>query len=166
MPPMDDHERKDAAEEQRRNVLEAISEITSKTYDRAVAYTNLVILAGFAGSFAIWNNVRDHLLLRANIVIAGLLGISLCFFVFFEIFKAVLTARQFMRTRNILVMEGTPEEFFAKLKLAKAAETKLMLLLMPVWAVSLTVCLISAVGAVIVLFYNFFALLAGLPLWP
>jgi hypothetical protein len=61
-------------------VQEAIIEIVSRTHDRASAYTNLVMLGGYTGAFAIWNFSREHLTVKATASVALLLGTSLALY--------------------------------------------------------------------------------------
>src|SRR5687767_2281479 len=80
--------RKAALKEEEENAAKAraaLIEILSASYDKAAAYANVIILAGFAGGFAIWSNVQENISTRARITVALLLTISLATFVFFEI---------------------------------------------------------------------------------
>jgi hypothetical protein len=40
--------------------IEAATRITAALYDKAAAYTNLVIIAGYAAFFAVWGNIKDN----------------------------------------------------------------------------------------------------------
>ena len=80
-----------ADDEMRRNidlVVDIQIRIIAGAYEKANAYTNLIIVAGYAGLFALWQFTKDNLS-RRQVIISGLLTItSLAIFVLFEIYKA------------------------------------------------------------------------------
>ena len=49
------------AEADAERVRQMVIDIQTKAFDRASAYTNLLMLGGYAGAFAIWNFTRDIL---------------------------------------------------------------------------------------------------------
>lgn len=44
--------------------VENVVKIMAALYDKAAAYTNLIIIAGYAAFFAIWGNVKTFLTKR------------------------------------------------------------------------------------------------------
>jgi hypothetical protein len=155
-----------AAKERQDKVRSTIIEINAKVFDKAQAYTNVIILAGYAGAFTIWTYIKANLPLRAHLVVALGLGFSLLLFILFEIFGMIMRTRSLLRVRRVISDESTPEQFFANLKVAQKAEAAQFGWVMPLWAVVLTVCVTSALFAISVLFYNAFALLIGWQPWP
>ena len=73
-----------AEKEAARQAREATIEIQAAAYDRAAAYSNLILLGGYAGAFALWAYTRDLLTPKATILIALLLAISLATFIFLK----------------------------------------------------------------------------------
>src|SRR5438034_479873 len=74
-------------------VVDTQIRIIAGSYDKANAYTNLIILAGYAGLFALWQFTKDNLG-RTQVLVSGLLFlISITIFVVFEIYKAHYTSR-------------------------------------------------------------------------
>jgi hypothetical protein len=153
-------------QEQADKAKDCIIEIQSKLFDKAVAYSNLIMLGGYAGAFAIWSYTKPQLPERANIIVAFLLGISLAVFIFFEVFKMATNARHFLRVTNDLKTATTPKDFLDKWKFIEVDEAKASLIATRVWALNLIICVGTALGATVILFYNFFAFLVGLRLWP
>ena len=70
-----------------REIVEAQIRLFGSLYDKSSTYTNLVMAAGYAGVFALWSLVREHLLRTEALMVAALLLVSLSAFVFFEIYK-------------------------------------------------------------------------------
>ena len=155
-----------AARDRQDKVRSTIIEINSKVFEKAQAYTNVIILAGYAGAFTIWTYIKASLPLRANLTVALGLGLSLVLFISFEIFGMVMRTRSLMRVRRVINDESTPEQFFANLKAAQKIEAAQFGWIMPLWAIVLTLCVTSALSAMGVLFYNAFALLIGWQPWP
>lgn len=67
------------------SLLEAQKELLSSTFGQAQAYTNVVLVAGYAGFFGIWSFVRDDLSRGTMFISALLITISLGFFVLWEV---------------------------------------------------------------------------------
>src|SRR5436190_19873537 len=57
VPPADKVEANELAAAYRNTVIE----IQSKLFDRAAAYSNLIMLGGYAGAFTIWANTKAQL---------------------------------------------------------------------------------------------------------
>lgn len=151
---------------QQEKVKTTLIEIQSKIYDRASAYTNLVMAGGYAGSFATWAATRAQLTTNTNIAVALALTISLAAFIFFEVYKMTFTAVRFLKNRKLLVTPATPEQFNENLKKLSREEQKLSLFFMPIWVTVMFVAVGSALVAFCLLFYNYFAALIGWPAWP
>jgi len=84
-------------------VKTTIIEVQSKIYDKSTAYTNLIMIGGYAGSFATWAATRPQLPAKANVTIALSLTISLASFILFEVYKMTYTAVKFLKNRHLLV---------------------------------------------------------------
>lgn len=77
---------------ERRQVEHAVSTmltIVSDSYDKMTAYTNLLMVAGYAGFFALWQMSKDFLTKTETLSAALLTLISLGVFVIFEIYRAL-----------------------------------------------------------------------------
>jgi hypothetical protein len=154
------------------NVLAAeyrktVVEIQSELFDKASAYSNLIMVGGYAGTFTVWANTRSQLPAKANILIALLLGVSLAVFVCYQVYKMATHVRHFRRVR-VLLRDGLPlNEFFEKYNELDREARKLTLqsgvMVSTLWFV---LCVAPAVLALADLFYNFAASLIDLPMWP
>lgn len=110
---------------------------------------------------------RDQLPKKAAILIALLLGMSLCTFIFFEVFKMVFAAKSFMQQRELIMKPLPPDQFLRKLAQFRSdADARVLQLIMPIWRIVMLISVVSALSAIALLFYNFTAILVGLPLWP
>lgn len=148
------------AEDTAERVRKAQLDIACKTFDRAAAYTNLIMFGGYAGAFAVWNFTRERLLGQAEIWVALLLTISLAAFVFFEVFKMVISSKIMFKQRNLLTKAMPPEEFLSKLQaLGQEDDTRTAKFVIPLWVLSLSVAVSTAIGAVGICLWNFLAIL-------
>ena len=86
-------------------------ELQSSMFNRAAAYTNIILVGGYAGAFTIWNFTRSQLTPRATIVVALFLSISLVTFIAFEVFKMIWTAVELKKQVLILRTAKSPTEF-------------------------------------------------------
>ena len=73
--------------------IEETTKLLSALYDRAAAYTNLIIVAGYAGFFAVWGSVKSDLSKSEMLASAFCLSFSLMVFVFWEILVMLYTSR-------------------------------------------------------------------------
>ncbi|WP_375450609.1 hypothetical protein [uncultured Devosia sp.] len=150
--------------EQRQSMM---LEINAASYERRAAYTNLIVLAGYAGAFSLWAFVREDITTQGNAAIAICLSVSLMLFVGFEIFKmsrmalwSVKVGKAFRSDMTALEVMGAVKE----LRLSQQRES--LSRLTKIWLVMLVLTLLSASGAVALLFYNMFAQLLGWTPWP
>src|SRR5258708_37946291 len=82
------------------SVVDIQIRIIAGAYEKANAYTNLIILAGYAGLFALWQFTKDYLS-RTQVLVSALLTLtSITIFVLFEIYKAHFTSRQLRQYAN------------------------------------------------------------------
>ena len=154
-------------EVQAEKVRDLLVHIHTRVFERAAAYTNLVMFGGYAAAFAVWNFTRSHLTYRSEIVIALLLTVSLMAFVFFEVFKMAVGTGALSRQRALLAKSLPAAEFLAELKALETHESWLVSQrLMPIWKVALFVSVSTALGVVALLLWNFIAILLGMHRWP
>lgn len=72
--------------------MDGLRELVVELYAQAAAYTNLVIVAGYAGAFAVWQFVDKFISVKARMWSALLLVISLALFVGYEIQNMVVSS--------------------------------------------------------------------------
>ncbi|MEP9352913.1 hypothetical protein ABLE93_04855 [Xanthobacter sp. KR7-65] len=154
------------AKERKREAIEAIVEIQGKLYERAAAYMNLMLLGGYAGAFTIWSNTANNLSERANIAVGLSLGISISTYIFFEVYKMIVTSFRFIRMRKLVNSDLPPEDFLKRTLALYKREVKPDPAFIPVWMGAVFVALTGAVAAFILLFYNYLSILVGFSRWP
>lgn len=74
--------------------------LIAATFDKAVGYTNIVMIAGYASFFGIWSMVKD-LNRPANKLAVLLMLVSVTIFVAFEFVKMAWLGRQHVRRQRI-----------------------------------------------------------------
>lgn len=146
--------------------VKALIEATTKTFDRATAYANVILVAGYAGAFTIWSFTRQQLPAKAGIAIALALLISLATFVIFEVVKMTITSRISLKSAKILRQEV---EYAIKIQaindIENASATTLMVFAW-YWVATMIIAVSSALTALALLAWNFVAVLIGWPVWP
>ncbi len=95
------------------SLLAQQKEILSHLYQKASSYTNLIILAGYAGIFGIWNLTRELLNKQITIWVAFLVSCSLVLFVGFEVWKMIAEALFFRRVSDIIEKDVPEQEKLA-----------------------------------------------------
>ncbi|MCI0565105.1 MAG: hypothetical protein MN733_42100 [Nitrososphaera sp.] len=151
---------KEKAEEEANRVRNLLVDVQTKVFDRAAAYTNLIMLGGYAGAFAIWNFTREHLTEWAEIWAALLLTISLVTFIFFEVFKMVFSSRITLKQRALLTKALPPDQFVKELQeLGLQDSVRTNRWVIPLWIGSLAIAVPTALGAVGIFIWSFVTIL-------
>jgi hypothetical protein len=139
-------------------VVETQIGIIAGSYEKANAYTNLVILAGYAGLFALWQFTKDNLT-RSQVLVSGLfLLVSIAIFVLFEIYKAHYTAHLLRRYLNVVQQpenRASPERLLSAMNVFEAAERAASVHFVRFWLVIFWLTTATGVGAALVLAYSF-----------
>jgi len=139
---------------------ERIVEINSRIHESSALYMNLVMLAGYAGAFAIWSYTREQLPPRASIGVALCLTISLTSFVLFEIYKMVRMSRSIIEFRDLLGQNLSARDFLAKAnKIEAERHTTFRKVLLNAWRFSFLLSVLTGLSAVVILTYNFLSIL-------
>ena len=150
-----------AKQEQERlsnQIAEAQQKLITISYDKAAAYTTVIIFGGYAGFFAIWQLTKDYLTKQQALWSALLILISLTLFVFFEVLKMVLVSKAFLSKAKIL---GTPEvrtnpqRLLQALNDLEAVQQAILQGFIAVWAATVAICVVSAIGGAGILAYAF-----------
>jgi len=74
--------------------MDEVRKLVAELYGQAASYTNLIIIAGYAGAFATWQFVDKFLSPKARLASAILLLISLFLFIGWEVWKMVAESRK------------------------------------------------------------------------
>ncbi|WP_411904169.1 hypothetical protein [Methylorubrum thiocyanatum] len=146
--------------------VKARTELLTKAFDRSTAYSNVILVAGYAGIFTIWSFTKSQLPDRAMIAIALSLLISLAAFVVFEIVKMLLTTRAVVAPLRVFRGPATAAEKMEAVKQIDSASAKIMAAFWYYWAATMIVSVLGALIALSLLTYNFVAVLLRWPGWP
>lgn len=87
------------------SLIEQQKQILSHIYQKAISYTNLIVLAGYAGIFGIWQHTREILSKQTTIWVALLTSCSIIIFVGYEVWKMIAEAI-FIRRINKVIEEN------------------------------------------------------------
>lgn len=129
------------------NQIKAIS----ATYDKGSAYTSLVIGAGYASFFGIWSVSKDYVSEPCATYALLLLILSAITFVFFEVYKNILTTFNLVRKSKAAVKARkmrTFKEQYTEIMKAESAKDLANILFIPIWATTATIAILTAVGGV------------------
>lgn len=146
--------------------IEVRVRIISQAYDRAVAYSNFIIMAGYAAAFTVWSLTKDYLPEAATIAVGLGLVVSLFTFCGWEVYKMIYTSGELRRCADVLLKNLPPEEFFKEIEKVQRRAERDKLRVHRYWIFVLVMSVPSGFGAAALLFYNFVANLIGLPYWP
>jgi hypothetical protein len=139
-------------------VVETQIRIIAGSYEKANAYTNLIIVAGYAGLFALWQLTRD-LLSRTQVLTAALLILtSIIIFVLFEIYKAHYTSRLLRRYLRVVQQPEnrvSPERLLSAMNTFEAAERAAAIHFVRFWQLVFWLTTVTGVSAALVLGYAF-----------
>ena len=136
--------------------------ILSISYDKAIAYNNVVIVAGYATFFAIWGATKPALTHWISITPALLMVSSATVFVLFELFKMVQSSRTMLQLQSIAADENArkdPEIFQSKMKAFETLQRSVSLRFVRVWVAVLGIAVSTAVAAISLLAYNYICML-------
>jgi len=93
---------------QQRAQINAIKEIVTHTYSRSAAYTNVILVAGYAAFFAIWKTMKPDLN-KVLILSSGLLVLaSVLLFIGSEIYGVFARTLYFRKLQKKLALQPSP----------------------------------------------------------
>lgn len=122
-----------AAEDQKKQLIDALATIYKGMYDSAANYTNIIMLAGYAGGFALWSLVGD-VLSKEQRSWAGLwLLISLAVFVLWEVTKMILLGVIAIRFQKLSAV--APMQIQTHMQTYGDSEHRMMMRVHWAWAV-------------------------------
>lgn len=148
-----------AQKKQQDDRVDVIVKIMSALYDKAAAYTNLIIVAGYIGFFTVWGNMKDTLSEGEMLLSAFCITFSLVFFVFWEVVKMIINSSVY---RGLIeVINAPPNQFEEKLQEQQKSEQRLQIRLLRAWFVILILTVVPGVIGAGVLLWSFGRQLIG-----
>jgi hypothetical protein len=95
-------------------VVEFNTSIIAKSYEKALAYTNLIIFAGYVLFFSFWKEVRGELDKVWSGISVILVIISLIFFIAWEIFQMIQSSAYFRKLYSTFKL--SPDNYSEKIQ--------------------------------------------------
>lgn len=131
--------------------IEETTKLLSALYDRAAAYTNLIIVAGYAGFFAVWGSVKSDLSKSEMLASAFCLSFSLMVFVFWEILVMLYTSRTLGNLNKTL--QAPPQDFEKQLEKHNVLVAKRAVSIRRIWYGILLLTIVPGlIGGAILMF--------------
>ncbi|MHC9511159.1 hypothetical protein [Kangiella sp. M94] len=135
-----------------RDFIHKQKEVITNSYEHAKQYSNIIILGGYAGLFALWNFTREYLAAWQALSTGLLILVSLVIYIAFELYSSWLRATQI----NNQVKELTeaerlgefPEEY-GKAEMLRANR------FMVIWHYYFFGAVAFALGATLILLFSF-----------
>lgn len=149
---------KKAQEREKDERVEVLIRVMSALFDKAMAYTNLIVLAGFAGFFAVWGSMKAHLSPVEMFTSALCITISLTVFIFWEVFGMVVRSKNLKELLRVL--EVPPADFSRAMAQQQKTEQLRNIWVFRIWIVVLVFTVAPALVAAGLLIFSF-----GRQLW-
>jgi hypothetical protein len=133
-------------------------------FQKLEAYSKTIIVLGYAGLFALWGFVKDHLSHRAIVWTAALVGSSLIVYIAWEV--GLMVQRALFQHRFNQALKANPADWAKAIndfvEQTRAAEIRGT----GWWLVILIFTVVPGFAGALILLYNVFAELIGLRAWP
>lgn len=145
-------------------IFNKIIEANIRLYDKTLSHNNAMMLAGYAGLFAIWTFIKDFLSAKASLWIGLLTGLSLLAFVLFEIIAMYIRSLPFIRTMKHASGGNTsPVDSLAALQDGERNQMKISLF---VWRMFFIPTVFTGFVSAAILLLNILLKLSDLESWP
>lgn len=142
-----------AAAEEHEKRLEATIHVLSALYDKAAAYTNVVIIGGYAVAFTIWTTMKPGLTKR-EILWSGLLFLfSALTFIMWECSMMIYNSQNFRGYAKAL--EAKPSDFESEMKKVRTLEEKRNIRIRRFWFAVLIFTIVPGAAGASVLIGSF-----------
>jgi hypothetical protein len=140
---------RDSAEKERLREAEELRDqyvrIFSGIYDRAAAYTQVLITVGYAATFGVWAFVREEMSARHHAASGLLLLTSVVVFVLWEVWANLSSVSTMRRLSRALL--GDPSTAVQGMRDYERALRERGVQSVRSWAVAVTFCLVTGVMA-------------------
>lgn len=138
--------------------IDAQIKLISAAYDKAIAYTNLIILAGYAGFFGLWQLTKDHLSKPEILWSAILMLTSVLVFVLFEVWKMYHSSHSLLGLAEIFQNPENKKsiaKLLGEIEAHNVAQRNRTIRLGRVWHVVLVITVFTGLCAVGILAWAF-----------
>lgn len=146
------------------DILTKIVDFNSRLYEKAASHNNVMMLAGYAGLFAIWGFIKDYLSQNATLWIGLLTGISLILFVLFELISTYKRSRSYIRF--VEVSKKKPNDFLVAFSELQREENNSLGSAVIIWRLFFFPTVLTGFSATILLLVNVLLKLTLKQSWP
>jgi len=140
------------------DIIESQIKIVSASYDKAVTYTNIVVIGGYASFFGLWSLTKQYLTATQALWAALIMLASVCTFVFFEVYKMIITTRALLDRAKIFedpVAKTDPKVLLDKLREFEQSYKRHNVLFIRIWWINVIVAVATALVAIGILVFSF-----------
>jgi len=139
--------------------FEKQKDLLAETYNRAMAYTNFIMVGGYAGFFALWGLTKEYLSKGQVYWSALFILISIGSFVVFEVFKMIVNGIHFQAVQKAV---SDPDRFQEVMRNHNKESSRLTIRMGKIWISVLIVSIWSGLSGGGVLAYAFISGLTNL----
>lgn len=152
-----ENQRQSQIQNKKKETIEILIKVMSASYDKAAAYTNLILIGGYATFFTVWGKMYGELPSFNMKLSALFMSTSVLFFICWEIYKMFFNSDNLKGLYEI-TEEKNPEKFLIDLNNYNLNEQKKSLRLVKIWHFVLVITVIPGVlgGAILIVsFVNY-----------
>ena len=142
------------------SILRELSDFQSAMYDKASAYTKLIMGLGYGGFFVAWSGTRPHLSPKLLVSSALLVTMSLVLYIVFEICQAMIGS--YLSIEFAKTVDKPGADVFEALRTYKTKASRLTTPLLTMWKVVFPVSVLTGLAGAGTLIYAFVASLVGM----
>lgn len=135
--------------------VELLIQLQASGFEKSTAYTNIILLGGYAGAFTLIQATKEFIPDRALIFSALLLAFSVVVFCGWEVAKMIYYAWHNQKVIPLLNKQLSPEEFFRQLRELQNAENQSLIRIGHWWRIVLILSVIPGFSAGAILLYNY-----------
>ncbi|MCK4860078.1 MAG: hypothetical protein KAS87_05930, partial [Candidatus Omnitrophica bacterium] len=139
-------------DEKLKEFIEKQKEVVISSYEQAKSYSNIIMMGGYVGLFAIWNFTKDNLNKWQSMSVGLLATVSVFTFVLFEVYGLWFRSRQTFSLMSELDKAERLNEFPADYGKQEIKCSKRM---MKAWPFFFFITLCSGVSAGVILVWSF-----------
>lgn len=151
-----------AATAQDKKAAEAIVDtqirILSAVYEKAIAYTNLIVLAGYASFFGLWQLTKDDITKQQSMWAALCILSSAVIFVMFEVTKMYVSSRTLLKLNKTIAdpaVVNSAARLMAALEVVAKEERRIAVMFGYWWHFALAFTVLTGIAGVGTLAYAF-----------
>lgn len=136
--------------------------ILSAVYEKAIAYTNLIVLAGYASFFGLWQLTKDGLTKQQTMWAALCILSSAVVFVMFEVTKMYVSSRTILKLNKTIAdpaVVNSAARLMAALGAVEKEERRVVIMFGYWWHFALAFTVLTGLAGVGILAYAFISAL-------